>query len=187
MSYLTALRDLIQRDALLTGHFTLKSGAISSYYFDLRRVTLSAEGAVLIGRALAEQCRTSAVDAIAGPATAAIPLISATLAVAAESGMADLRGGYVRSVAKEHGTGQRLEGPIRAGDRVLLVEDTVTSGGSLLDTADVLHAAGAAIVGAVWLVDRGVGGLDAVRAAGIPASALFTLTDFTLPAEPAST
>jgi len=181
MSYLTTLRDLIQRDALLTGQFTLKSGAISSYYFDLRRVTLSAEGAGLIGRALFEQCQTSAVDAIAGPATAAIPLIGATLAVAAASGMTELRGGYVRSVAKEHGTGQRLEGPIVMGDRVLLVEDTVTSGGSLLDAAEVLRAAGATIAGAVWLVDRGVGGLDAVHAAGIPASALFALSDFELP------
>ncbi|MCG3152651.1 MAG: Orotate phosphoribosyltransferase [bacterium] len=181
MGSLTALRDLIQQQALLAGQFTLKSGAISPYYFDLRRVTLAATGARLIGQALWEHCRQTSADAVAGPATAAIPLITATLVAAAEAHAGDFRGGYVRSEAKGHGTGQRLEGPIQPGDRVLLVEDTVTSGGSLLDTAAVLQEAGCTIVGAVWLVDRGAGGLDAVRQAGIAATSLFTLEDFDLP------
>lgn len=173
------LRDLIQREALLFGDFTLKSGAKSHYYFDLRRVTLSAHGARLIGLSLLEICGKVGANAIGGPAMAAIPLVAATLAAAGETGV-DLRGCYVRGAAKEHGTGQRLEGPVTAGDRILLVEDTVTSGGSLLDAADVLRAAGVTILGACWLVDRGAGGLDAVESTGILADALFTLEDFDL-------
>jgi len=179
MTAVPALRDLIQREALLFGNFTLKSGATSTYYFDLRRVTLSSDGAKLIGEALAARCRELGATTIGGPATAAIPLVAAALVAAGVDGQ-ELRGCYVRGLAKEHGTGQRLEGPIGPGDRVLLVEDTVTSGGSLLDAAQVLREAGAEIVAACWLVDRGAGGLDAVRAAGIEASALFTLDDFDL-------
>lgn len=181
MTAITALRNLIQRDALITGNFVLKSGETSLFYFDLRRVTLTAQGAGLTGQVLWERIREAPVTAIAGPATAAIPLVTATLTAAAADGEDDLRGGFVRSAAKEHGTGQRLEGAIRPGDSIMLFEDTVTTGGSLIDAAQVLREFGCSIYGAIWLVDRGAGGLEAVREAGIPVATLFTLDDFRLP------
>ncbi|MEO7995490.1 MAG: orotate phosphoribosyltransferase [bacterium] len=180
MTTLEALRELIQRDAIAFGDFTLKSGQKSHYYFDLRKVTLSAMGANLIGASLWELFADAPITAIGGPATAAIPIIGATLAIAAPSGGSHLKGFYVRSEAKAHGTGKRIEGPVGPHDQVLLIEDTVTTGGSLLDAAEALKEAGIAIWGAIWLVDRGMGALETVNNAGIAARALFTLKDFDL-------
>ncbi len=157
------------------GEFTLTSGRKSDFYIDGRLVTLTAEGSRLSGRLVAAAARRFGATAVGGLALAACPIITATGVVSA--GDADPIGVfYIRKEAKKHGTGKRIEGPpLRASDRVLIVDDTATSGGSLVAAAEaVAEETEAKVVGAVVLVDRLEGARERLNEAEIPFEALFT-------------
>jgi orotate phosphoribosyltransferase len=138
--------------AIRTGRFTLASGRTSEWYVDGRLVTFRGDCVELVGRAVLEALDAAggvAFDAVGGLAIGADPV---TMAVALVSGA---RGFAVRKEAKDHGVGGRIAGPLEPGDRVLVVDDTVTTGGSLLQAVDVVREFGCSVVGASALLDRG--------------------------------
>ncbi|MGQ0849615.1 MAG: orotate phosphoribosyltransferase [Actinomycetota bacterium] len=155
MVELTPLDQLIAHLRLSVrtdGPFVLRSGAMSDWYLDARQTTLSGDGARLVGRAVLDVLDPS-IDALGGMTMGADPVALATAVVAAEQGRT-LRAFSVRKEAKEHGTGGRLVGPVRPGDRVAVVEDTVTTGGALLEAVNVVREAGITVGQVVVLVDR---------------------------------
>ena len=173
------LVDLIQRHALTFGDFTLASGAKSSHYIDCRKVTLSAAGAHAVAGAILDRVEPAEFDAIGGMTLGADPIIGAVLAECGRRGI-DWAGLIVRKQAKGYGTGRQVEGPLRPGLRVLLVEDVTTTGGSALQAADALRAAGAEPTHVLTLLDRQAGAAAAFAAAGLPFTALATLDDLDL-------
>lgn len=171
-----ALIELIRRDALKFGDFVLASGAKSSYYIDCRNVTLSAEGAAWIGEGILDLLAEEPFDAVGGMTMGADPILAAVLTVAGLRGRA-LRGFIVRKEAKQHGTGKLVEGPLRAGDRVVIVEDVSTTGGSALKAAEAAEAAGAKVVRIVTVLDRLAGAGEAFASRGFAFSSLSTIRD----------
>lgn len=155
------------------GQFRLASGRQSTLYIDARLTTMSPEGLVLIGTAGFAAVRSAAWDvtAVGGLTLGADPVSYAIAYASALAGMG-LRAFTVRKEAKTHGTGQLIEGPFRAGDRVAVIEDVITTGGSALRAADAVTAAGGIVAGVLALVDREEGGREAIERAGYPVLAL---------------
>jgi orotate phosphoribosyltransferase len=169
---------LLKREALRTGTFTLASGRTSHYYVDGRKVTLSAEGAALIGAGVLEAIADlPGVAAVGGLTMGADPIVGATLAVAGAGPRPGLRGFLVRKEAKGHGTGQLVEGPVEAGMEVVVVEDVATTGGSALKAVEAVEAMGAKVVRVVALLDRLEGASAAFAARGVDFRALATIRD----------
>ena len=154
-----------QVGALRYGDFTLASGAKSGYYFDGRLISLHPEGAYLLGKAFLETLQGSGVDAVGGPATAAIPIVTA---VALVSRLEDspIDAFFVRSEAKDHGTGRQVEGRLQAGSRVAILDDVCTSGGSLFMAINAVEEAGCTVETVLAILDRHQGGSDELRAKG---------------------
>ena len=161
----------------------LASGRRSSLYIDCRLTTMSPEGQLLIGRAALAALRVTGwpVDSVGGLTLGADPIsyaIAHASALAQERGDGELvRAFTVRKEAKQHGTGQRIEGPFRSGDKVVVVEDVITTGGSALKAVEAIRAAGGEILGVLALVDREEGGREAIEAAGLTVISLVTATD----------
>jgi orotate phosphoribosyltransferase len=166
-------QDLVSA-SVLRGDFLLRSGARSSYYIDkylfttrpelLRRLAVALAGMVPAG-----------VQRLAGPVLGAVPLVTA---LSLETGLPMV---IVRTDgAKEYGTARQIEGALEAGERVLLIEDVVTTGGAALSAVDSLRAAGVDVVGALVVVDREQGGPEAFAARDVPFQALFTKTSLGL-------
>ena len=151
------------------GQFTLASGRQSTLYIDARLTTMSADGLALIGPLALAALRQSPwqVDAIGGLTLGADP-ISYAIAYASASSHAPLRAFTVRKEAKAHGTGRLIEGPFREGDRVAVIEDVITTGGSALRAVEAIRAAGGSVSGVLALVDREEGGRAALEDAGLP-------------------
>ena len=171
------LLELSERlGALQYGEFTLSSGAKSHYYFDGRLVTLDAEGAYLVGRSFEPIVRASGAEAIAGPALAAVPMLAA-ISVASFLEGAPVPGLIVRSERKRYGTGKLIEGPIREGMSVAVVDDTCNRGGSLLHAIDAVEEAGCRVVKAMCILDRNEGGSRAIRERGYDFLSLFEVDD----------
>ena len=171
-----ALADHLRRHALRRGDYVLRSGARSDWYEDARATTFTGEGAALVAEAVLAVLAPE-VTALGGPTQGADPIAVATALVGASRGR-PLSAFSVRSRPKDHGTRGRLVGPVGPADRVAVVEDTATTGGSLLDVVDVLTAEGITVVQAVTLVDRSGGGVaGAFAARGIPYRALFLPAD----------
>ncbi len=171
-----ALADHLRRHALRTGDFVLRSGARSDWYVDARATTFTGEGAALAAAAVLEVLLPE-VTALGGPTQGADPIAVATALVGAGRGR-PLKAFSVRRQPKDHGTGGRLVGPVGPGDRVAVVEDTTTTGGSLLEVVEVLEAAGIAVVQVVVLVDRSGGDVAAACAGrGLPYEALLLPAD----------
>lgn len=171
-----ALADHLRRHALRTGEFTLHSGARSAWYVDARSTTFSGEGARLVAAAVLSVL-DPAVTALGGPTQGADPVAVATAVVAAGEGRS-LKAFSIRARAKEHGLGGRLVGPVGREDRVAVVEDTTTTGGSLIEAVDVLAAEGITVVQGVILVDRSGGRVaEAFAERGIPYRALLLPAD----------
>ncbi|MES2522460.1 MAG: orotate phosphoribosyltransferase [Gemmatimonadota bacterium] len=156
------------------GDFVLASGRRSSLYVDCRLTTMSPDGQLLIGREALSALRNTGwpIDAVGGLTLGADPVsyaIAHASALAAEQGDPQpmLRAFTVRKEAKAHGTGRLIEGPFASGDRVVVVEDVITTGGSALKATESLRAAGAQVLGVLALVDREEGGREALEAAGL--------------------
>ena len=169
------------------GRFTLASGRESNFYVDCRLTTMSPEGLALIGpRALAALDDAGwEVDSVGGLTLGADPVSYAVAYASALRGGRLVRAFTVRKEAKQHGTGKLIEGPFRAGDRVAVVEDVVTTGGSALKAIAAVRAAGGVVAGVLALVDREEGGREAIEAEGVPVRSLARASDI-LPLLPES-
>jgi len=178
MEHLIRLRQLLIERSLRTGDFVLASGARSSYYIDARRTTFSAEGQYLLGlevlRFLDEQGLRP--EWIGGLTLGADPI---ACAVAHRSWMegTPVHAFSVRKEAKGHGTGQRIEGGLPEGARVVVLEDSLTSGESALKAAGALAEAGANILAILTVVDREEGGAERIQAAGYRFVRLFSAAE----------
>jgi orotate phosphoribosyltransferase len=152
--------------ALKFGDFTLTSGQKSSYYFDGRMLSLDPEGADLVSAAFLETVRHSGAEAAGGPAVAAVPIVGSLVLRARMEGY-PLAGFFVRAEAKKHGAGKQVEGPVRGGMRVAVFDDTVSTGGSLLQAIDVVQEMGCRVVMTLCVLDRMQGGSDELRRRGL--------------------
>lgn len=179
MSERDDLRKLIHDLAVVRGRVTLSSGVEADFYVDLRRLTLHHAGAPLVGQVMLDLVEDWNFDAVGGLTLGADPVATAMMHAAHQRGRA-LDAFVVRKEGKAHGLQRRIEGPDVAGRRVLAVEDTSTTGSSVLAAVDALKEAGAMVVGAVVIVDRGAG--DAVRSAGLDFRSAYTLADLDLSA-----
>ena len=150
------------------GQFTLASGRQSTLYIDARLTTMSPDGLALIGPLALAALHQSGwpVDAIGGLTLGADP-ISYAIAYASASSDAPLRAFTVRKEAKAHGTGRLIEGPFRENDRVVVIEDVITTGGSALRAVEAIRAAGGSVSGVLALVDREEGGRAALEDVGL--------------------
>ena len=170
------LIELVHSHALTFGDFTLASGAKANFYLDCRRLTLSGEGANQIAAGMLDLLADAMPDAVGGMAIGADPITAAIIVRAWQMGI-DLRGFIVRKEAKSHGTGRQVEGPIAAGDRAVIVEDVVTSGGSSLKAVERAREAGLEIDRIIAIIDRQAGAAQTFAAAGLSFQSLLTLTD----------
>lgn len=177
MSDREALRQQIVDKAVVHGRVILSSGREADYYVDLRRVTLDAQAAPLIGRVMLDLTSEWEYEATGGLTLGADPVATAMLHAAADRGET-LDAFVVRKEGKAHGLQRRIEGPDVAGRRVLAVEDTSTTGSSVMAAVEALREAGAEVVGVAVIVDRGAG--DAVREAGLDYRAAYSLADLGL-------
>jgi orotate phosphoribosyltransferase len=159
------LKVAVERGALKYGDFTLTSGRKSSYYFDGRLLSLDPEGADLIARTLLPIVRESRAEAVGGLTLGADPIVAAVALASYREGRR-VPGFIVRKEAKAHGTAQAIEGPLPPGCRVVIVDDTCTTGGSLLHAIAAAEAAGCTVVKVVALLDRREGGGDELRRRG---------------------
>lgn len=175
------LRSLLADRAVVRGRITLSSGIESEYYFDCRRVTLSARGAPLVADAVNDVLATlpEPPGAIGGLTSGADPIIGAAIMGAAHRGLI-LDGFFVRKETKKHGTQQLVENPPPAGTAVVIVDDVVTKGGSVVQAIDGAEAAGCQVVAVVVLIDRLEGGAEKIkaRAPGARYIPIYTLRDF---------
>jgi orotate phosphoribosyltransferase len=170
------LRKFITDLGVVHERVTLSSGRQSDWYVDLRRVTLHHAAAPLVGRVLLDLTADWEYDAVGGLTLGADPVALAMLHAVPVGRRLDAF--VVRKTEKTHGLQRRIEGPDVAGRRVLAVEDTSTTGASVLAAVEALREGGAEVVGVAVIVDRGAG--DAVRAAGLPYRAAYTLGDLGL-------
>ena len=168
MTDYSALVTLLAERSARRGHFTLASGKQSDFYIDARLTTMSPEGLSIIGSLALSTLRESGwkVDAIGGLTLGADP-ISYAISYASAASDHPLRAFTVRKEPKAHGTGKLLEGPIREGDRVAVIEDVITTGGSALRAIEAVRSAKASVVGVLALVDREEGGRQAIEKAGV--------------------
>ena len=169
------LRALLVERSVRVGDFTLASGARSSYYVDARRTTMCSEGQFLVGKLAWELVQRNAPQAthVGGLTMGADPVAYAIAHRSWIEGRA-LDAFSVRKQAKEHGLGQRIEGGLPAGARCVVVEDSMTTGGSALQAIEAVRAGGATVVAALTIVDREEGAQAALAALGIPLLSLFT-------------
>jgi orotate phosphoribosyltransferase len=165
----------LREHALVIGEVTLSSGAKAEYYVDARRALLRPAGFLAAGELIARAAVRMGAEAVGGPVMAAIPLACAAIAV--PDGV-NLRGFFVRKERKEHGLQRWVEGPVEAGTRCLVVEDTVTTGGSTVAAIERMREEGLEIAGGVCVVDRLAGGAEAIAAAlNAPFEPLVTIDD----------
>ncbi|MCQ9385249.1 orotate phosphoribosyltransferase [Brevibacterium sp. 50QC2O2] len=177
------LLALIDELAVVRGKVTLSSGREADYYLDLRRVTLDHRSAPLVGDivldVLAENDLLDRVDAVGGLTMGADPVGTAVMHRSVVRGT-PLDAFVVRKEAKKHGMGRRVEGPDVAGRKVIAVEDTSTTGGSVLTAVEALQEAGAQVVAVVVVMDRNTGAKERVEAQGIPYLSALTTADLGL-------
>jgi orotate phosphoribosyltransferase len=171
------LLSAIQAKAVIHGDVVLSSGERANWYIDLRRILLDGRAAPLAGRVMLEATADLDYDAVGGLTLGADPVAAAMMHVAAAQGRS-LDAFVVRKAGKAHGLQRRIEGPDVAGRRVLAVEDTSTTGNSVLTAVDALVEAGADVVGVAVIVDRGARQRVAER--GLPYRAAYELADLGL-------
>ncbi len=176
----TQLIDYISSDAVFHGDFTLTSGKKATYYVDLRKVSLDHRVAPLIGQVMLDLIADIPdVAAVGGMTMGADPVAAAILHQGAARG-AEYDAFVVRKEPKDHGRGRQVEGPDVAGKRVIVIEDTSTTGGSPLKAIEALLKVGAVIAGVAVVVDRNTGAREVIEAAGYPYYAAIGLEDLGL-------
>ena len=174
------LVEFIKADAVFHGDFVLTSGKKATYYVDLRKVSLDHRVAPLIGKVMLELIAgVPDVSAVGGMTMGADPIAAAVLHQGALAGR-DYDAFVVRKQPKDHGRGRQVEGPDVAGKRVIVLEDTSTTGGSPLSAIEALEKAGAEIAAVAVVVDRNTGARERIEAAGYPYYAAIGLSDLGL-------
>jgi orotate phosphoribosyltransferase len=173
------LRRQIVEKAVFRGRVVLSSGREADHYIDLRRITLDGRAAPLVGQVMLDLTAGLSFDAVGGLTLGADPLAAAMLHTAASHGRL-LDGFVVRKSEKAHGLQRRIEGPDVAGRRVLAVEDTSTTGASVLAAVEALHAEGADVVAVAVLVDNATGARERIEEAGLEYRAAYRLADLGL-------
>jgi orotate phosphoribosyltransferase len=171
------LLDQIRTKAVVHGKVVLSSGREADYYVDLRRVTLDGRAAPLVGEVMLDLTEDLSYDAVGGLTLGADPVATAMLHASAARGR-QLDAFVVRKAEKAHGLQRRIEGPDVAGRRVLAVEDTSTTGGSVMTAVEALREAGAEVVAVAVIVERGAAGM--IAEAGLEYRAAYQLADLGL-------
>lgn len=173
-----ALIALVRQKALKFGDFTLVSGRKSTYYLDGKQVTLDPNGARLIAEGILDLLEPDSLPAaIGGMSIGADPITAAVVTMSAVRGT-PIAGFMVRSQSKGHGTKQYIEGPVQPGDKVVIVEDVVTTGGSSLTAIQRAEDFGLEVTRVIAIVDRMEGGGRAFAQRGYPFYSLLTIRDF---------
>ena len=164
----------LREHALIIGEVTLTSGAVAQYYVDSKRAIMIPAGFKALGELVAAKANELGATAVGGMTMGADPVACAALA-----GGADVKAFFVRKEAKQHGLSRRIEGPLlEPGERCLVVEDVVTTGGSTVRAIEAIHEGGHEVVGVVSVLDRLAGGGEAIEAAaGAPYFPLATIDD----------
>jgi orotate phosphoribosyltransferase len=175
MTEYSGLITLLAERSAKRGRFKLASGKESDFYVDARLTTMSPDGLALIGPLALSALRKTgwAVDAIGGLTLGADP-ISYAISYASAASAHPLRAFTVRKEPKAHGTGKLLEGPVGEGDRVVVIEDVITTGGSALRAIEAVRNAKASVAGVLALVDREEGGRQAIEKTGVSVVSLVT-------------
>lgn len=173
-----SLTQAFTEKALQRGTFRLASGKTASFYLDAKQVVLEASGAMLVGQAVLARLQQLGPlpDAVGGMSIGADPITAAVVTMAGVAGL-PLQGFMIRKEPKGHGLGRYVEGPVSAGQRVVILEDVVTTGGSSLTAIDRAQEFGLTVERVVTLIDRLAGGRDAFAARGIPMEAMLTIRD----------
>jgi len=173
------LKRLISEHALKFGTFTLASGKTASYYLDCRHLTLHPRGANVIAAGILDRLMQMdrLPDAVGGMAIGADPITAAVITIGGQRGF-PIVGFMVRKEPKGHGTGRQVEGPVHAGQEVIIVEDVITSGGSALAAVKAARDFGLNVRGVIGIIDRLAGGQEAFAAEGVPLQTLLTVRDF---------
>ncbi|SDU40033.1 orotate phosphoribosyltransferase [Jiangella alkaliphila] len=179
MSAWDELRRHIVEKAVVHGRVVLSSGKEADYYVDLRRITLDGAAAPLVGLVMRDLTADLSFDAAGGLTLGADPVATSMLHAASAAGQR-LDAFVVRKDAKQHGLRRRIEGPDVAGRRVLAVEDTSTTGGSVLTAVEALREAGADVVAVAVIVDRDTGSRERIEAAGLEYRAAYSHADLGL-------
>ncbi|MEX2599773.1 MAG: orotate phosphoribosyltransferase [Dehalococcoidia bacterium] len=154
------------RDALMFGEFKLSSGGTSRYYFDGRLLTLSPEGANLVAQALLPAVRESGADAVGGPTLGADPMVTALAMLSGQDGGRPLPAFIVRKESKGHGMGKMIEGPLKPGSKVAIVDDACSTAASLYHAIEAVESDGHQVVLVASIIDRHQGGSDRLRKDG---------------------
>ncbi len=176
------LLSILRRKSVMYGDFTLASGRKSDFYCDARLTTLDPAGAIALGEVGWDTVREMAVKlgvkpvAVGGLTMGADPVALAIGIGAARAGE-ELQVFSIRKQAKAHGRGKLIEGNFKSGDTVVVVDDTITTGGSTLEAIEKVRAEGGIVAFAVVLVDRSEGGREAIEATGVPVAAIFSRAD----------
>jgi len=157
--------QIFKEEAILRGRFFLASGKESSYYFDGRLVTLSPEGAYLLGKRIFDIISDLEVDAIGGMAIGAIP-IATSVALISHIEKKPMSAFIVRGTEKNHGTKKLIEGPLNPGSRVVIVDDVITSGNSILRSIEAAESSGCEVVKVLVILDRKAGGSEEILKRG---------------------
>jgi len=174
------LLKLLEREALKKGSFVLSSGKTSNYYLDGRVITLSAEGAYLVGSIILKMIEGKGISAVGGPTLGADPIVGAVAALS-QVNKKPLKAFIVRKLAKEHGTQRQIEGPLlEKGSRVILVDDVATTGKALIEAKQALDKIGVLAEEAVVIVDREEGASENLSRAGLRLVPIFSIREFGL-------
>jgi orotate phosphoribosyltransferase len=170
------LLKILKQFALKRGSFTLSSGEVSNYYVDARMITTHPEGAYLIGKIIFEMIKNDDVAAVGGPALGAIPICNAVSLVSYLEGKA-IPAFFVRSSAKRYGARKCIEGNIKPASAVVMVEDVITTAGSVLAAIEQVEGMGCQVARVICIVDREGGGREKLANAGYTLEAIFTKAD----------
>jgi orotate phosphoribosyltransferase len=168
------LLKLIRTRAYRSGEIKLASGKTSDFYFDGKMVELMQEGAHLIGEVIFEQIKDEDFDAIGGLAVGAVPMVTSAVISCFQHGIKSIEGIFVRQEAKSHGTRKTIEGRLSERDRVIIVDDVATSGGSLMQAIDAVRSAGATVSLVLVIVNRQEGADELFAENNLPFRWIFT-------------
>lgn len=160
--------------ALLYGDFTLTSGKKSHHYFEGKRLTLHPEGAYWVGKAMFDELTKIGVDAVGGVAVGGYPIVAAVALISHLEGK-PLPSFIVRDQPKEHGTQRKIEGHLKEGSKVAIVDDVITTGGSVKKAIEAVEAASCKVVKVVVIVDRHEGGSDELKKEGYDFASIINL------------